>query len=171
MEKNIITGKVVKLGDNIDTDVISPARWMREGLEVLKLHTMEAVRPDFYKDVAAGDIIVAGGNFGCGSHREPATAIIQVLGIGAIVADSISRIYYRNAVAFGIPAFAVPGVSKLIEEGQRLEIKLLKDKISVKNLDTGKELYAPPIPDIMAKVLNYGGIYNLLKEQELGGGK
>lgn len=168
MGKNIITGKVIKLGDNVDTDVISPARWMREGLDVLRFHTMEAIRPNFYENVSPGDIIVAGGNFGCGSHREPATAIIQKLGIAAIVADSISRIYYRNAIAFGIPAFSVPGISKLIDEGQRLEISMQKDKVLLKNLDTEEVVTASPLPEIMEKVLNAEGIYNLLKMQELG---
>ena len=103
MAEKIIKGKVLKLGDYVNTDVISPARWMREGLEVLRLHTMEAIRKDFYKDVEPGDILVGGRNFGCGSHREPATTIMKFLGIRAIVADSLARLYYRSCIAFGIP--------------------------------------------------------------------
>lgn len=165
MADRIIKGKVVKLGDQVNTDVISPARWMREGLEVLRLHTMEAIRTDFYKDVQPGDIIVGGRNFACGSHREPATSIMKVLGISAIVADSVARLYYRSCIAFGIPVFAVDGISRLIEEGEELEIILGADRVSFKNLTRGGELSSLPIPDTMAKVLEAGGVYPLLKQR------
>ena len=164
-----IKGRVVKLGDYVNTDVISPSRWMREGLEVLRLHTMEAIRADFYKDVKPGDILVAGRNFGCGSHREPATAIIRVLGISAIVADSVGRLYYRNGIAFGIPVFGVDGISRLIEEGEELEIIMGSDKVIFTNLTRGGQLTAPPIPETMAKVLEAGGVYPLLKQRLTGG--
>ena len=140
MSGMIIKGKVVKLGDYVNTDVISPARWMREGLDVLRLHTMEAIRPDFYKDVQPGNIIVGGRNFGCGSHREPATAIMKVLGISAIVGDSVARLYYRNCIAFGITVFTVDGISQMIDEGEEMEITLGTDKVSFKNLTRGGEL-------------------------------
>lgn len=165
MSGMIIKGKVVKLGDYVNTDVISPARWMREGLDVLRLHTMEAIRPDFYKDVQPGNIIVGGRNFGCGSHREPATAIMKVLGISAIVGDSVARLYYRNCIAFGITVFAVDGISQMIDEGEEMEIILGTDKVSFKNLTRGGELSALPIPDTMAKVLEAGGVYPLLKQR------
>jgi 3-isopropylmalate/(R)-2-methylmalate dehydratase small subunit len=165
MSEKIIKGKVVKLGDYVNTDVISPARWMREGLDVLRLHTMEAIRPDFYQDVQPGNIIVGGRNFGCGSHREPATAIMKVLGISAIVGDTIARLYYRNCIAFGIPVFAVDGISGLIDEGEELEIIFGAERISFKNLTRGGELSALPFPDTMAKVLEAGGVYPLLKQR------
>ena len=160
-----IKGRVVKLGDYVNTDVISPARWMREGLEVLRLHTMEAIRPDFHKDVNRGDILVGGRNFGCGSHREPATAIMQVLGISAIVADTIGRLYYRNCIAFGIPVFGVEGISKMIEEGEEMEIIMKPDHVTFTNVTQGGTLTAPPIPETMAKVLDAGGVYKLLKQR------
>jgi 3-isopropylmalate/(R)-2-methylmalate dehydratase small subunit len=160
-----ISGKVVKLGDYVNTDVISPARWMREGLEVLRLHTMEAIRPEFYKDVKRGDILVGGRNFGCGSHREPATAIMQVLGVSAIVADTIGRLYYRNCIAFGIPVFGVEGISKMIEEGEEMEIIMKLDHVTFTNVTKGGTLTAPPIPETMAKVLDAGGVYKLLKQR------
>ncbi len=165
MAERIIKGKVVKLGDYVNTDVISPGRWMREGLEVLRLHTMEAIRPDFYKDVQPGDILVGGRNFGCGSHREPATAIMEVLGIAAIVADSVARLYYRNAIAFGIPVFAVEGISRMVEEGEELEITLGAERVTFRNTTRGGELSALPIPETMAKVLEAGGVYKLLKQR------
>ena len=165
MAKSVIKGKVVKLGDYVNTDVISPGRWQREGLEVLRLHTMEAIRTDFYKDATPGDIIVGGRNFGCGSHREQATAIMKVLGIAAIIADSVARIYFRNCIAFGIPVFGVDGVSRMFEEGDEMEIVMETDRVSVRNIARSAELTASPIPDTMAKVLEAGGVYNLLKQR------
>lgn len=165
MAERIIQGKVVKLGDYVNTDVISPSRWMREGLDVLRLHTMEAIRPDFYKDVNPGDILVGGRNFGCGSHREPATAIMEVLGLSAIVADSVARLYFRNCIAFGIPVFAVEGISRLVEEGDAMEIILHEDRVAFTNKTKGGELSALPIPETMARVLEAGGVYKLLKKR------
>ncbi|OGP58650.1 MAG: hypothetical protein A2162_12085 [Deltaproteobacteria bacterium RBG_13_52_11b] len=165
MGERKIKGKVLKFGDFVNTDVISPARWMREGLEVLRLHTMEAIRSDFYKDVNPGDIIVGGRNFGCGSHREPATAIMETMGISAIVADSVARLYYRNCIAFGIPVFSVDGISRIIEEGDEMEIVMKPDKVTFRNLSKGGEVTGPPIPDTMAKVLEAGGVYKLLKQR------
>lgn len=165
MSRRMVRGKVVKFGDHVNTDVISPARWMREGLEVLRLHTMEAIRPDFHKEVQPGDIIVGGRNFGCGSHREPATAIMKVLGISAIVADSVARLYFRNCIAFGIPVFGAEGISKIFQERDEMEITLAPDQVTFRNLTRGGEITAAPIPETMAKVLEAGGVYNLLKER------
>lgn len=163
MKEKVVKGRVIKLGDQVNTDVISPGRWMREGLEVLRLHTMEAIRPDFYKDVQPGDIIVAGRNFGCGSHRQAATSIMNVLGIQAIVADSVARIYYRNCIAAGIPIFGVDAISAMFEEGDEVEISVAADRVDIKNLTKGGEVEASPISDTMFKVLEAGGVYPLLK--------
>ena len=165
MAEKKITGRVIKLGDYVNTDVISPARWMREGLDVLKLHTMEAIRPEFYKDVQPGDIIVGGKNFGCGSHREPATAIMRVLGISAIVADTMARLYFRNGIAFGIPVFGAPGISDMVKEGEKLEIVMGDDEVLIRNLNTNKQLTAAAIPKTMADVLEAGGVYELLRQK------
>ena len=169
MAERVIKGKVVKLGDYVNTDVISPARWMREGLEVLRLHTMEAIRPDFYKNVKPGNIIVGGRNFGCGSHREPATAIMKVLGISALVADSVARLYYRSCIAFGIPVFGVDGISRMVEEGDQIEIVMGADRVRFRNITRGGELTASPISDTMAKILETGGVYELLKQRLIEG--
>lgn len=165
MAERVIKGKVVKLGDYVNTDVISPARWMREGLEVLRLHTMEAIRPNFYMDVKPGDILVGGRNFGCGSHREQATAIMKVLGISAIVADSVARLYFRNCIAFGIPVFGVDQISRIVEEGDEMEITMGSERVIFRNVTRGGELTASPIPETMAKVLEAGGVYQLLKQR------
>jgi len=165
MAKGVMKGRVVKLGDYVNTDVISPSRWMREGLDVLRLHTMEAIRPDFYKDVNPGDILVGGRNFGCGSHREPATAIMKVLKVSAIVADSVARLYFRNCIAFGIPVFGVDKISKMVEEGDEMEIVMGTDRVTFRNVTRGGELTSPALPDTMGRVLEAGGVYPLLKER------
>ena len=165
MAERIIKGKVVKLGDYVNTDVISPARWSPEGLEVLRLHTMEAIRKDFYKDVTPGDILVGGRNFGCGSHREPAVGVMRTLGISAIVADSVARLYYRNCIAFGIPVFGINQISQMVEEGDEMEITMGGNSVRFKNLTRGKEITGPAIPETMARVLEEGGVYKLLKKR------
>ena len=124
MTDKLIKGRVVKFGDQVNTDVMAPGRWHRQGMDILRLHTMEAIRPDFYKQVRPGDVLVAGKNFGCGSHRESATAIMKVLGISAIVADSIARLYYRNCIALGIPVFGIRGISTIFAEGDEIEISI-----------------------------------------------
>ena len=165
MNKKSIKGKVIKFGDNVNTDVIAPGQWHRKGMDILRLHTMEAIRTEFYKEVRAGDIIVAGKNFGCGSHRESATAIMKVLGISAIVADSIARLYYRNCIAFGIPIFEIEGVSNIFVEGDAMEIVIGPENVSVRNVKSGKQTTAPPIPETMAQILETGGVYKLLKKR------
>lgn len=165
MADRVIKGRARMLGDYVNTDVIAPGRWMQESLDVLRLHTMEAIRPEFYRDVTAGDIIVAGRNFGCGSHREAATSIMRVLGISAIVADSVGRLYFRNGMAFGLPVFSAPGVSAIVAEGEEMEIVMGVSKVTIRNLTRGGEVTCPPIPDIMARIMDAGGVYPLLKRR------
>lgn len=165
MENKVIKGRVLKFGDHINTDVIAPGKWMREGLDVLQYHTMEALRPDFYQQVQPGDIIVAGKNFGCGSHREKATTIIKYLGISAIVAESVARIYFRNCIAQGIPIFSAQGISEIVEEGEELEIVISEHEIVIRNVNKHKEVQVPPLPHTMNKILETGGVYELLKQR------
>ena len=162
---NVIRGRTVKLGDNINTDLIAPVRWMRQSLDELRLHTMEAIRPDFYKEVTPGTILVAGRNFGCGSHREQATEIMLFMGVSVIVAESVARLYFRNAIAFGLPLFVVPGISEVAKNDDKLEISIDKCSVRITNLSTGLELTAPPIPAILTEILEAGGIYKLLKQR------
>lgn len=160
----VIKGRVLKFGDNVNTDVMAPGRWKREGLDVLRLHTMEAIRKDFYKDVQPNDIIIGGNNFGCGSHREEATTIMLKLGISAVVAESVARLYFRNGIAYGLPIFSAAGVSKIAQEGDEVEITVGEDVVTIRNTGTGEQVTAPPIPDTMIRVLNAGGIFPLLKK-------
>lgn len=165
MTERLIKGSVIKFGDYVNTDVMAPGRWHRQGMDILRLHTMEAIRPNFYKEVRPGDIIVAGKNFGCGSHRESATAIMNVLGISAIVADSIARLYYRSCIAFGIPVFGMNDISRIFDEGDEMEIVMGAESVVVRNVTSGRDVTAPPIPDTMLQILEAGGVYKLLKKR------
>lgn len=157
-----IKGRVWKFGDNINTDVISPGIYQAASIEEIKKHSLEAINPRFPKEAQKGDIIVAGKNFGCGSSRETAPRALKALGIGAIVAESFARIFFRNAIAIGLTVLACPGVSQNFNEGEVLELDL--EKASVKNLDRNITLPGKPLPPEMRAVLEKGGITPLLKE-------
>lgn len=163
MEKTI-RGRAIKLGDFVNTDEIAPIQWMNEGTSVLKVHVLEGLRPGFHELINKGDILVGGRNFGCGSHREQAMEIMQTLGVAAIVADSVARIYFRNGIAFGMPIFQAEGVSGLVEEGEEIEISFGGREAFILNLKTGRKIAIPPMPEVMMRVLEKGGIYNLLCE-------
>ena len=158
----IIKGRVWKFGDNLNTDVISPGRYQADPIEVIKEHVLEAVNPRFAKEAKKGDLVVAGKNFGCGSSRESAPRALKALGIEAVVAESFARIFYRNAVAIGLPVLACPSVSQSFEEGETLELDL--EKAQVKNLNRNISLPGKPLPPEMLEVLGKGGITPLLKE-------
>jgi len=157
-----VRGKVWRFGDNIDTDAITPGKYMNAPERELMKHVLEVVNPKFPQEVKPGDIIVAGSNFGCGSSRESAPAALKALGIGAIVAESFARIFFRNSIAIGLPALACPGVSSLFADGEELELDLKSARIT--NLNKGKTVYAQPLPEQMLEVLTMGGIVPLLKE-------
>nr|MDO8079160.1 3-isopropylmalate dehydratase [Candidatus Freyarchaeota archaeon] len=162
-----IKGKVWKFGDNVDTDVISPSKYIEAPMEEQTKHVMEAVNPKFPKEVKPGDIIVAGRNFGCGSSRETAPELIKRLGVVAVVAESFARIFFRNSVAIGLPILECPKVSEAFGEGDTLELDL--EKARVKNLNKNIILEGKHLSPDMLKVLKKGGIMPLLKEiaQEL----
>jgi 3-isopropylmalate/(R)-2-methylmalate dehydratase small subunit len=119
----IIQGKVWKFGDNVNTDVIYPGKYLAifEPTEMAQ-HCFELVYPDFAKQVKPGDIVVAGRYFGCGSSREQAAACLKFAGISCVVAESFARIYYRNAINLGLPIVICPGISKKVEPNQELTV-------------------------------------------------
>ncbi|MGQ9722057.1 MAG: LeuD/DmdB family oxidoreductase small subunit [Candidatus Jordarchaeum sp.] len=164
---NVIKGKVWKFGDNIDTDVISPSKYMEASMDEQVKHVMEAINPKFPREVKPGDIIVAGRNFGCGSSRETAPDLIKRLGVAAVVAESFARIFFRNSVAIGLAILECPKVSEAFEEGDTLELDL--EKARVENLNKNTTLEGKPLSPDMLRVLEKGGITSLLKEiaQEL----
>lgn len=159
---DVIKGRVWKFGDNVDTDVISPSKYMEAPMEEQVKHVMEEINPRFPREVKPGDIIVAGRNFGCGSSRETAPDLIKRLGIAAVVAESFARIFFRNSVAIGLPILVCPKVSEAFEEGDTLELDL--EKATVKNTTKNITLKGEPLSPDMLKVLEKGGITPLLKE-------
>ncbi|MCL8208406.1 MAG: 3-isopropylmalate dehydratase small subunit [Actinomycetia bacterium] len=157
------------VGDNVDTDVIAPAEYLlaaeasAEGMETLKRHAFQAVYPGFHEAVRPGDILVAGKNFGLGSHREGANLVLKAFGIQAVVAESIARIFFRNAIALGMPAVALPGVTASVGPGDELELDLEAGRLV--NRSRGTTLtFAPlggPIPEILAA----GGLLPLVRRR------
>ena len=155
-------GRVWKFGDNIDTDAITPGKYMSAPEPELRKHVLEVINPEFAREVKPGDFIVAGNNFGCGSSRESAPAALKTLGIAAIVAESFARIFFRNAIAIGLPALTCPGVSSLFADGDELELEMAAAKIT--NVTRRETVYAQPLPEQMIEVLSKGGIAAVLKE-------
>ncbi|MBF0342747.1 MAG: 3-isopropylmalate dehydratase small subunit [Nitrospirae bacterium] len=152
-----LKGKVWKFGRDIDTDAIIPARYLNTADPVeLAKHVMEDADKDFASKVQTGDVIVAGANFGCGSSREHAPIAIKAAEVGAIVASSFARIFYRNAFNIGLPIFESPEAVEHIKEGDVVEIDTSTGLIS--NLTTGSQYHAKPIPPFMEELINSGGL-------------
>ncbi len=159
----IIRGRVRKFGDNIDTDTITPGSLLHLATEELAQHAFEHIAPDFAHSVREGDIIVGGNNFGCGSSREQATAVVKQLGIRYVVAESMARIYMRNCVALGLYPVLSRGVSALFGEGDEIEIDF--DKGEVRNPKTGKKAPFEPLSGGSLEIVNAGGILATLKKR------
>jgi 3-isopropylmalate/(R)-2-methylmalate dehydratase small subunit len=158
----LIKGRIWKFGNDINTDVITPGKYLTGSIQEVKEHVLEAVNPKFAKEVRKGDILVAGRNFGCGSSRESAPQALKALGIDGVVAESFARIFFRNAVAIGLAVLACPSVSQSFEEGEIMELNL--ENAEVKNPRKNILLKGTPLPQEMLAVLSKGGITALLKE-------
>ncbi len=155
-------GSVFKYGDNIDTDVIIPARYLNTSdVKELASHCMEDIDKDFSKKVKKGDIIVANKNFGCGSSREHAPIAIKESGVSCVIASTFARIFYRNAINIGLPIIECDEASKEIKSGDRLEINFSTGII--KNLTTNKNYQGEPFPEFMQKIISNGGLMNSIK--------
>ncbi len=162
---HMITGKVWKFGDNIDTDLIIAARYLNTSdPHELAKHVMEDADPEFVKKLQPGDIIVAGENFGCGSSREHAPIALKAAGVAAVVAKSFARIFYRNAFNMGLPIFELPQTDK-INEGDLISIDM--ENGVVKDINKGVEYPFTPIPPFMQELLACGGLMNYAKAQIL----
>jgi 3-isopropylmalate/(R)-2-methylmalate dehydratase small subunit len=131
-------------------------------MDELKKHAFEPIQPEFWKSVLDGDVIVAGRNFGCGSSREQATAVLKELGIRIIVCESMARIYFRNCIALGLYPIMSEGVSASFEEGEELEVDL--EKGHLRNGATGKRFDFEPLSGVPKRIFNGGGILPLLKK-------
>ena len=159
---NMIKGKVWKFGDDVDTDIILPGRYLvLTEEEELAACVMEGHDPDFSKKVKEGDIMVAGKNFGCGSSREHAPIAIKAAGISAVVAESFARIFYRNSTNIGLLLIESKGISKNVKEGDEIEINM--DKAVLKDLTNSKEFEIKPLPEFMMGIMNEGGLISYLK--------
>ena len=160
----IIKGRNWKFGNDIDTDAIIPARHLNtsDPAELAK-HIMEDADKDFPNKVKAGDIIVAGKNFGCGSSREHAPIAIKAAGIQAVIAKSFARIFYRNSFNIGLPIFESEEASEKIKEGDEIEIDA--DKGIIKNISKGESYKANPIPPFMQELIASGGLVEWTKKK------
>jgi len=165
---NILKGKAWRFGDDVDTDVIIPARYLNTSdPDELASHCMEDADPDFPKKVSRGDIIVGGKNFGCGSSREHAPIAIKAAGVSGVIAGSYARIFYRNAFNMGLPIFESPEAAAGIRTGDQVEIDPATGVI--RNLSTGDEFKAEPYPPFMMELIEAGGLIPfLLKERSHG---
>ena len=157
----VIQGKAWVFGDQVDTDIIHPGPYLLSPIAEAALHAFEAVDLQFSKQVRAGDVIVAGKNFGCGSSRETAVEILKHLGIGCILAESYARIFFRNAIALGLPALVVRDVSRKILTLDEVEISIDSGEVRVKR--TAEVLKAIPLHEKMQAFIRAGGIEGLLK--------
>ena len=157
------SGTVHKYGDNVDTDVIIPARYLNTAdHKELAAHCMEDIDPDFVKNVKEGDIIVANMNFGCGSSREHAPIAIKASGVSCVIASTFARIFYRNAINIGLPILECDEAAKDIENGDEVEVDVDTGVITDKT--NGKTYKAEPFPDFIKDIINAGGLLKSLKK-------
>lgn len=160
-----IKGKVYKFGDDINTDVIYPGKYLSitsDRAEMAK-HCFETVYPEFMESAEPGNIIVAGRNFGCGSSREQAATCLKYFGISAVIADSFARIFYRNAINLGLPVIIAPGTARIVDHGDIVEIDF--DQGYVKNCGTGKSARSSKLPDFVIGILSDGGLIAHLQKK------
>lgn len=156
-------GRVFRYGDNVDTDVIIPARYLNSSdKDDLRKHCMEDIDPEFVKNVQQGDIIVAGKNFGCGSSREHAPIAIKASGVSCVIASTFARIFFRNSINIGLPILECPEAADEIKAGDVLSIDFSTGEISDKT--TGKTYKAEPFPPFMQRLIESGGLIGYIKE-------
>jgi len=158
-----LRGRAWKFGDDISTDHITPGRYyhLRSNMPELAKHVMEDADPDFPEKMKQGDFIVAGKNFGMGSSREHAPLAIKIAGVSAVIAKSFARIFYRNSINVGLPVLIADTES--IDAGDELEVDLSSGII--RNLTKGVEIESKPLPEIMIRILNEGGLIDYVKKR------
>lgn len=164
-----VKGKVFKYNDNVDTDVIIPARYLNTAdAKELALHCMEDIDTEFVKKVQPGDIMVAGWNFGCGSSREHAPLVIKTCGTGVVIAKSFARIFYRNAINIGLAILECPEAVDEISAEDEVEVNF--DTGEIINHTTGKSYAAQPFPPFIQNIIAKGGLLASLKADMNGNG-
>ena len=154
-------GKAYKYGDNVDTDVIIPARYLAiQDREELATHCMEDIDKNFVNKIKKGDILVAGKNFGCGSSREHAPLVIKVSGISCVIAETFARIFYRNAINIGLPIIECREASERIDDTDDVEIDF--DSGIIRNITKNEEYKGQPFPEFMQKIIKAEGLVNYI---------
>ena len=157
-------GIVFKYGDNVDTDVIIPARYLNSSDPAeLATHCMEDIDKDFITKVREGDIIVAEKNFGCGSSREHAPIAIKAAGVSCVIAETFARIFYRNAINIGLPIIECPEAAKGIEAGDEVEVDF--DSGIIKNVTKNAQYKGQPFPEFMQKIIAAEGLVNYINQK------
>jgi 3-isopropylmalate dehydratase small subunit len=160
----MIEGRVWKLGDHINTDLIIPGRYLDDySAANLSAHVLEDTDPQFVKQVRKGDVIVAGRNFGCGSSREQAPLALKYAGVGAVVAGSFARIFFRNAINISLPVVVCPKASQTIQSGDVVRIDLKVGSIEV--VGSGQKIKFNPMPDFLMSILQSGGLVPYTRER------
>lgn len=155
-------GRAWKYGDNIDTDVIIPARYLNTtDPEELAKYCMEDIDKNFAKNVQKGDIIIAGENFGCGSSREHAVISIKNIGVSCVIAKSFARIFFRNAINIGLQVFEIPELIDKTKNHDIIEIR----KTTIRNISTGEMYQIKTYPDFIQEIIAKGGLVNYTKEK------
>ena len=156
--------KIYKYKDNVDTDVIIPARYLNSfDAKELASHAMVDIDPTFASTVEKGDIIVAGQNFGCGSSREHAPIAIKAAGVSCVIAETFARIFYRNAINIGLPIIECPAAAKGIEAGDEVEVDF--DTGVITNVTKGTTFQGQPFPEFMQKIIKAEGLVNYINQK------
>jgi 3-isopropylmalate/(R)-2-methylmalate dehydratase small subunit len=159
-----VTGKAVKFGDNIDTDVILPGKYLvLIDPNDLAKHAMEGLDPAFPEKAAQGVIVVGGKNFGCGSSREQAPLALKYAGVKCVLAESFARIFFRNAINIGLPVIECKGISDAVDNGDEVAVDFEAGK--VQNVTNGKTLQAPKLPPFIVEILSDGGLIENLRKR------
>ena len=157
-------GKVFRYKDNVDTDVIIPARYLNtSNAEELALHCMEDIDKEFVNKVQEGDIIVANKNFGCGSSREHAPLAIKCAGVSCVIAETFARIFYRNSINIGLPIIECPEAAQAIKNGDEVEVDFDSGVITDKT--TGESFQGQAFPEFMQKIITAGGLVNYINQK------
>ena len=158
------TGFVHKYPDNVDTDVIIPARYLNTpDAKELAAHCMEDIDPEFIHKVQKGDIIVGGANFGCGSSREHAPLAIKTAGVSCVIAATFARIFYRNSINIGLPIIECPEAARSIEAGDEVEVDF--DSGVITNKTKGETYQGQAFPPFMQKIISAGGLVNYINQE------
>jgi 3-isopropylmalate/(R)-2-methylmalate dehydratase small subunit len=159
-----ITGRAFVYGANIDTDQIYPGRYLDlTDPDQVARHALEGADPDFVREVRPGDLIVAGTNFGCGSSREHAAVALKAAGVGAVLAESFARIFYRNGINLGLPLLVCPGIAGQVQRGDLLHLEMAAGRVI--NRTSGAALVVEPLSPYVMAILESGGIKALIRRE------